>query len=135
MINYIFYIKGNPLGASLKIGISALRHVGSRLGTYQNSFGPDYEDRFEQVWVGEEAEVRELERLLKIKYRRQIAGNKRGYTEWIKGVEFDVLAKDVDDTIQGLGLDIVRPTGVTKVFEANIEELRAQYLVEETTND
>lgn len=131
MVDYIFYIKGNPLGSSLKIGISALRHVGSRLGTYQNSFGPDYEDRFEQVWIGIEAEVRELERLLKIKYRNQIAGNKRGYTEWIKGVEFDVLAKDVDDTIKGLGVDIIRPPGITKLFEEGIDDLKKVYMTEE----
>ena len=131
MIDYVFYIKGNPLGSSLKIGISAMRHVGSRLGTYQNSFGPDYEDRFEQVWVGAEAEVRELERLLKIKYRRQIAGNKRGYTEWIKGVEFDVLANDIDETIKGLGLDVIRPQGVTKLFEEGIEDLKKVYMTEE----
>lgn len=131
MVDYIFYIKGNPLGPSLKIGISALRHVSSRLGTYQNSFGPDYEDRFEQVWVGAEAEVRELERLLKIKYRRQIAGNKRGYTEWIKDISFEVLSKDVDDTIEGLGLDIFKPNGVTKLFEEGIEELKKSYLIEE----
>ena len=131
MIDYVFYIKGNPLGPSLKIGISALRHLSSRLGTYQNSFGPDYEDRFEQVWVGAEAEVRELERLLKIKYRRQIAGNKRGYTEWIRDIGFDILAKDVDDTIKGLGLDIVRPEGVTKLFEEDIDNIKNLYLVEE----
>ena len=131
MVDYIFYIKGNPLGPSLKIGISALRHVSSRLGTYQNSFGPDYEDRFEQVWVGTEAEVRELERLIKIKYRRQIAGNKRGYTEWIKDITFEVLSKDVDDTIEGLGLDIFKPKGVTKLFEDGIDELKNSFLIEE----
>jgi hypothetical protein len=131
MIDYVFYIKGNPLGPSLKIGISAMKHVGSRLGTYQNSFGPDYEDRFEQVWVGAEQEVRELERLLKIKYRRQVAGNKRGYTEWIKGITFEDLAKDVDDTINGLGLDVIRPAGVTKLFEEGIDNLKNLYLTEE----
>jgi len=135
MIDYVFYIKGNPLGSSLKIGISALRHVGSRLGTYQNSFGPDYEDRFERVWVGPEADIRELERLLKIKYRSKIAGNKRGYTEWIKGVAFDDLSKDIDETIKGLGVDVTRPTHTGKLFEADIEELKKQYIVEETQND
>jgi hypothetical protein len=135
MIDYVFYIKGNPMGTSLKIGISALRHVGSRLGTYQNSFGPDYEDRFERVWVGPEADVRELERLLKIKYRKKVAGNKRGYTEWIQGVTFDNLSCDIEETINGLGVDVINPTHLGKLFEADIEELKEQYLVEETKND
>ena len=61
MIDYVFYIKGSPLGnTAYKIGISALKHIGSRLGTYQNTYGPTYEERFEQVWVGTEQEVREL---------------------------------------------------------------------------
>lgn len=135
-INYGFYIKGNPLGSSKKIGISALRHMGSRLGTYQNSFGPDYEDRFERVWVGAEKEVRELERLLKIKYRSKIAGNKRGYTEWIKGVSLEDLVKDVEETIKGLGLDIISPPSHSgKIFETDISDLTKQYLVEEPNDE
>lgn len=129
MINYIFYIKGNPCGPSLKIGISAIKHVDSRLGTYQNSFGPDYEDRFEAVWVGPEADVRELERLLKIKYRAKIAGNKRGYTEWIQGVTLNALANDIVLQIVGLGVDVQRYSD-TQVFESQLEEIKAKFLVE-----
>ena len=130
MINYIFYIKGNPLGPSLKIGISAIKHVDSRLGTYQNSFGPDYEDRFESVWVGPEADIRELERLLKIKYRNKIAGNKRGYTEWIQGVSFNDLVEDIEATIAGLGVEVASYSK-QKVFESDLEKIKNQYLTEE----
>lgn len=130
MITYIFYIKGNPMGASLKIGISAIKHVDSRLGTYQNSFGPDYEDRFERVWVGPEADVRELERLLKIKYRNKIAGNKRGYTEWIQNVTFEDLVIDIEQTIAGLGVEVTSHS-TNKVFESDLEVIKGQYLVEE----
>jgi hypothetical protein len=130
MINYVFYIKANPMGSSLKIGISAMKHLGSRLGTYQNSFGPDYEDRFEAIWVGPEQDVRELERLLKIKYRAKIAGSKRGLTEWIKGVPFDNLVKDINITITGLGVEVTAHS-VKKVFESEIDAIKEQYLVEE----
>lgn len=129
-MDYVFYIKGNPLGSSLKIGISALRHVGSRLGTYQNSFGPDYEERFKSVWVGPEADVRELERLLKIKYRNQIAGNKRGYTEWIQGVDFDALVSDIEITITGLGVDVVNYSK-EPVFESDLDKIKNTYLTED----
>ena len=131
MINYVFYIKANPMGSSLKIGISAMKHLGSRLGTYQNSFGPDYEDRFEAIWVGPEQDVRELERLLKIKYRAKIAGSKRGLTEWIKDVPFNELVKDINVTITGLGVDVTAHS-VKKVFESEIDAIKEQYLVEET---
>ena len=131
MINYLFYIKTNPMGSSLKIGISAIKNLNSRVGSYQNSFGPDYEERLEIVWVGPEADVRELERLLKIKYRAKIAGNKRGLTEWIKGVPFEELVNDIENTIKGLGVDVIRPENFSKVFEADIDRLKGQFLIEE----
>ncbi len=130
MITYIFYIKGNPMGPSLKIGISAIKHVNSRIGTYQNSFGPDYEDRFVAVWVGPEADVRELERLLKIKHRENIAGNKRGYTEWIKNITLSDLVSDVESTIKGLGVEVTNYSK-TQIFEEDLETIKNQYLVEE----
>lgn len=130
MITYVFYIKGNPMGPSLKIGISAIKHVNSRIGTYQNSFGPDYEDRFEAVWVGPEADVRELERLLKIKHRDNIAGNKRGYTEWIKNITLPDLIADIESTINGLGVEVISYSK-TQMFEADLEPIKNQYLVEE----
>lgn len=131
MIDYVFYIKGSPLGnTAYKIGISALKHIGSRLGTYQNTYGPTYEERFEQVWVGTEQEVRELERLLKIKFRHNMAGRTRGYTEWVKNLSYTELFAEVEATIKGLGLDIVIPKGFTKLFEHDIEKLTQTYLVE-----
>ena len=133
MITYIFYIKGNPMGSSLKIGISAIKHADSRLGTYQNSFGPDYEDRFERVWVGPEADVRELERLLKIKYRNKIAGNKRGYTEWIKEITLEDLIIDIDQTITGLGVEVTSYSA-NKIFESDLGAIKDQYLVEEISD-
>ena len=133
MITYIFYIKGNPMGSSLKIGISAIKHADSRLGTYQNSFGPDYEDRFERVWVGPEADVRELERLLKIKYRNKIAGNKRGYTEWIKETTLEDLIIDIDQTITGLGVEVTSYSA-NKIFESDLGAIKDQYLVEEISD-
>lgn len=131
MADYGFYIKASPLGDSaFKIGIFALRHASSRLGTYQNAFGPTYQDRFEQVWLGAEQEVRELERLLKHKYRSQVAGTTRGYTEWITNITYDELVKSIDEYIQGLRLDVFKPDGFGKIFEEDISRLLNSYLVE-----
>jgi len=131
MIDYLFYIKANPMGSSLKIGISAIANLNSRVGTYQNSFGPDYEERLEIVWVGPEEDIRELERLLKIKYRANIAGTKRGLTEWIKNIKFDTLVEDIENTIKGLGVEVSHPDKHTQLFEEDLYNLKNIYLVEE----
>lgn len=133
MITYMFYIKGNPMGSALKIGISAIKHAESRLGTYQNSFGPDYEERFERVWVGPEEDVRELERLLKIKHRDKIKSTRRGRSEWIQGMTLEELITEVNTTIIGLGVE-VQSHSSTVIFEDDIDAIKGQYLVEETTD-
>jgi len=130
MITYLFYIKANPMGPSLKIGISAIKHVESRIGTYQNSFGPDYEERFERVWVGPEADVRELERLLKIKHRDKIKSTRRGRSEWIQGMTLDELAGDIESTIKGLGVEVTCYS-TSVIFEDDIDSIKSQYLIEE----
>lgn len=135
MINYGIYIKASPLGADVfKIGIFALKHASSRLGTYQNAFGPTYEDRFEKVWVGPEQDVRELERLLKIKFRKKIAGTTRGYTEWVKDITFEELASTINEVIDGLGVAVIPAEGFDKVFEADIPSLTKKYLSEDTNH-
>lgn len=130
MINYGLYIKTSPLGGNVfKIGIFALKHAGARLGTYQNSYGPTYEERFEKVWVGPEADIREIERLLKIKFRAQVAGNTRGYTEWIQDITYEQLVGVINTHIQGLGVDVVEAEGFGQVFESDIKALQDKYLV------
>ena len=59
-----------------------------------------------------------------------MAGRTRGYTEWVKNLSYTELFAEVEATIKGLGLDIVIPVGVTKLFEHNIEQLTQTYLVE-----
>jgi hypothetical protein len=132
MINdYVFYIKPSPLSDScFKIGISALKHMSSRIGTYQNAFGPSYQERFDRVWVGPEEDIRELERLMKLHYRKQMAGTTRGFTEWVEGVTFKELEATIDEKIEQLGVLAVSPEGFTKIFEEHIESLRNMYLME-----
>jgi hypothetical protein len=130
-MDYVFYIKKSPMSEDcFKIGISALKHMSSRIGTYQNAFGPSYQERFECVWVGPELDIRELERLLKIHYRHQMAGSTRGFTEWIKGVTFKELEKTICEKILLLNVIAERPEGFGEIFEEDVEQLQKKYLVE-----
>lgn len=130
-MDYVFYIKKSPLSDScFKIGISALRHMSSRIGTYQNAFGPSYQERFECVWVGPEEDIRELERLLKLHYRHQMAGTTRGFTEWIKDVTFKELEETVSEKILALNVIAERPQGLDNIFEEDVERLQKMYLME-----
>jgi hypothetical protein len=130
-MDYVFYIKKSPLSDScFKIGISALKHMSSRIGTYQNAFGPSYQERFECVWVGPELDIRELERLLKLQYRYQMAGTTRGFTEWINDVTFKELEDAVAEKIIQLGVIAERPEGFENIFEEDVSRLQKKYLME-----
>ncbi len=125
LIDYGFYIKKSPLGENVfKVGIFSIKHIYSRLGTYQNSFGPTYRERFESVWIGPEQDIRELERLIKIKYRNKIAGTTRGKTEWITDIDYDTLVKDIQKEIDDLGVLVNKPQGFGEIFEEDIESLQ-----------
>ena len=131
--DYGFYIKRSPLGdaRTFKIGISALRHIDSRRGTYQNSFGPTYKERFETLWVGPEQDIRELERLLKIKFRKKVAGTSRGLTEWITDIKYEDLVAEVITMIEGVGVTAVYPYGEPRtIFKEDIAELKSKFLTE-----
>lgn len=131
MITYSFYIKKSPLeNNTFKIGISVIQHLDSRLGTYQNSFGPSYKERFERLWVGPEQDIRELERLLKIQLRSKIAGNKRGFTEWVTDITLNKLCDIVQTSITGLGVDVIVPKKHIEIFEEDITFIKKEYLIE-----
>jgi ribosome-binding protein aMBF1 (putative translation factor) len=50
------------------------------------------------LWVGPEQDIRELERLLKIQLRSKIAGNKRGFTEWVTDITLNKLCDITTET-------------------------------------
>lgn len=130
-MDYVFYIKKSPLSdRDFKIGISGLVNMESRLGTYQNAFGPSYKERFECVWLGPEQDIRELERLLKIKFRNKMAGTTRGFTEWVTDIDFNELCLEVQTLIISLGVTAESPTGVSQIFVENIQFLKTTYLKE-----
>jgi hypothetical protein len=130
-MDYVFYIKKSPLSdRDFKIGISGLVNMDSRLGTYQNAFGPSYKERFECVWLGPEQDIRELERLLKIKFRNKMAGSTRGFTEWVTDIDFNELCLEVQTLITSLGVTAERPKDVSQIFVEDIQFLKNMYLKE-----
>jgi len=129
MIDYGFYIKCSPIDRSAyKIGIFAMKHADVRIGGYQNSFGPTYKERFEHIWVGTQADIRELERLLKIKFRNKIAGNMRGYTEWVQDITYEELVNEINTLIHGLGINVINPEKHTQIFESDLVMIKNMYL-------
>jgi hypothetical protein len=136
MIDYAFYIKKSPLGdRDFKIGITAIRHIASRLGSYQNAFGPTYQERFETIWIGPEEHIRELERLLKINYRNKIAGTSRGFTEWITDINYEDLVIDIQKTIDALGVEADKPKNYAQIFEDDARRLQSEFLIEQVDSE
>lgn len=130
-MDYAFYVKKSPLSdRDFKIGISGLENMESRLGTYQNAFGPSYKERFESVWIGPEQDIRELERLLKIKFRNKMAGSTRGFTEWVTDISFEELCLEVQTLIISLGVTAERPKDTSQIFFEDIQILKNMYLKE-----
>lgn len=131
-IDYLLYIKATPFSQTeFKIGISAIKHTASRLGTYQNAFGPSYRERFETVWLGPEQDIRELERLLKIHFRNKIAGTTRGYTEWVTNIDYDELCDEIQNKIELLGVLVDRFNTASKIFEEDVLEIQNRYILKE----
>jgi hypothetical protein len=136
MIDYSFYIKQSPVSKdNFKIGISAIKNMDVRLGSYQNAIGPGYQERFECIWVGPEEDIRELERLLKIKFKSKMAGTYRGYTEWVTDIQYNDLVTIVDNTILELGVEATTPSGLGNIFLEDVEQIKETYLIEGVHND
>lgn len=122
--DYILYVKGTPLSESCyKIGISAVKNIYARLGTYQNAFGPSYQERFDRIWAGPEQDIRELERLLKGHFKYKMAGRSRGYTEWVNNISFEEVVQEIETLSKQLGVLISSPIENQKLFEEDIEKL------------
>lgn len=80
---YVFYLRNPGFGTSWKCGISGSAGLWSRLGTYQNAFGPDYKENWKHIWIGSEKQIRLLEEKYKERFADKIIGGDAGYSEWI----------------------------------------------------
>lgn len=85
-IDYIFYLRNPGFGNSWKCGISSISNAWSRLGTYQNAFGPEYKENWKHIFIGESRQIKMLERKFKQRYSDKISGGDAGYSEWITDI-------------------------------------------------
>lgn len=81
---------------SAKIGIA--KSLDSRSCDYQQAIGPDYPFQFEATWVGEEQEIRWLEREVLKHFKVKRCAEIRALSEWIR----DTRSQNVIDYVESL---------------------------------
>lgn len=86
MRHYILYLRKCPgvkNPRDFKIGIAALDKVRTRLASYQNAVGPVYLEEFMYYWIGEDVDVKEAEKKIKLNFKAKISSAEAGLSEWI----------------------------------------------------
>jgi hypothetical protein len=92
---YVFYLRYPGFGSSWKCGISSSSSIWSRIGSYQNAFGPEYKEQWNHIWVGTEKQIRFLESKFKERFEDKIIGGDAGFSEWITKTNEDELLEAV----------------------------------------
>ena len=92
---YILYLRKCPGVQNprhFKIGIALLEKVRTRLASYQNAVGPVYLEEFQHIWIGEDIDVKEAEKKIKLHFKHKISSAEAGLSEWICDVDIsDIL--------------------------------------------
>jgi hypothetical protein len=99
---YVLYLRQCPgvvTPKDFKIGVAALDKVRTRLASYQNAVGPVYVEQFTHIWIGEDIDVKEAEKKIKLEFRKNIDSNEAGLSEWICNIN----KQDILDFISILG--------------------------------
>lgn len=101
---YILYLRKCP-GVTdprhFKIGIAALDKVRTRIASYQNAVGPVYLEEFMHFWIGEDVDVKEAEKKVKLNFKLKISSAEAGLSEWI----CDINKKEILDFIEELKIE------------------------------
>ena len=91
----LFYLR-NPLNTPhWKGGGSKLQNAYSRLGTYQNAFGPEYKESWKHIWIGSEKQIDYLEEIFHQYWDSQIENIDVGNSEWVSNVSEDEVVSSV----------------------------------------
>jgi hypothetical protein len=101
---YVLYLRKCPGVKNprhFKIGIAALDKVRTRLAAYQNAVGPVYAEEFMHIWLGEDIDVKEAEKKIKLNFKSRISSAEAGLSEWI----CDINKQEILDFIDELRTD------------------------------
>jgi hypothetical protein len=101
---YVLYLRKCPGVKNprhFKIGIAALDKVRTRLAAYQNAVGPVYTEEFMHIWLGEDIDVKEAEKKIKLNFKSRISSAEAGLSEWI----CDINKQEILDFIDELRTD------------------------------
>ncbi len=101
---YVLYLRKCPGVKNprhFKIGIAALDKVRTRLAAYQNAVGPVYTEEFMHIWLGEDIDVKEAEKKIKLNFNSRISSAEAGLSEWI----CDINKQEILDFIDELRTD------------------------------
>jgi hypothetical protein len=97
---YVLYLRKCPGVKNprhFKIGIAALDKVRTRLAAYQNAVGPVYTEEFMHIWLGEDIDVKEAEKKIKLNFKSQISSAEAGLSEWICDINKQEILNFIDE--------------------------------------
>jgi hypothetical protein len=97
---YVLYLRKCPGVKNprhFKIGIAALDKVRTRLAAYQNAVGPVYLEEFMHIWLGEDIDVKEAEKKIKLNFKDQISSAEAGLSEWICDIDKQEILDFIDE--------------------------------------
>lgn len=128
---YVLYLRKCPGVKNprhFKIGIAALDKVRTRLAAYQNAVGPVYTEEFMHIWLGEDIDVKEAEKKIKLNFKSQISSAEAGLSEWI----CDINKQEILDFIDELRTDYFiklqdGPVELQPLTMNNCEDLQEWY--------
>ena len=109
---YILYIKKCPGVESprhFKIGVAALDKARTRLATYQNAVGPIWEEQFIKIWAGEDIDIKEAEKKVKLYFKDKISSAEAGLSEWICDVDMQEIIDFVGELRTDYFINLIDP--------------------------
>jgi hypothetical protein len=109
---YILYIKKCPGVESprhFKIGVAALDRARTRIATYQNAVGPVWEEQFIMIWAGEDIDIKEAEKKVKLHFKEKISSAEAGLSEWICDVDMQEIIDFIHELRDDYFINLIDP--------------------------
>jgi hypothetical protein len=132
MRNYVLYIKKCPgieNPRHFKIGKAALDRTRTRLASYQNAVGPVWQEQFLRVFVGEDIDVNEAEKKIKLHFKPKISSAEAGFSEWISDIDMDALLDFIKELREEHFIKLIDPPAEYQPLTMSLcEDLELWYL-------